>query len=180
MKREFYICDDRLYCMTDGRSEEITEKSRELIDEMLTRIETYYPEALKALNECYDKSSRNVPYYNYLRVRRFLRCNFGQLDTTACDDDNGVFNFERIQCPLRGECLHEGIICMPRFDSRLSKAEERVMRMFRHGRDPDEIAGTLYLSPHTVRNHIKAAYIKLGVHSRAEFIAYAGRHHLFD
>ncbi|MBD5312484.1 MAG: helix-turn-helix transcriptional regulator [Bacteroides sp.] len=180
MKREFYICDDRLYVMTDGKSEEVTEKSRELIDEMLTRIETYYPEALKALNECYAKSSRNVSYYNYLRVRRFLRCNFAQLDTTEHDDDDGVFNFERVPCPLRGECPHEGVICMPRFDSRISAAEERVMRLYLRDGDTEIIAETLYLSVHTVRNHIKAAYTKLGVHSRAEFIAYASRHHLFD
>lgn len=32
MKREFYICDDKLFCMSDGQSEEITEHNRELIE----------------------------------------------------------------------------------------------------------------------------------------------------
>ena len=180
MKREFYICDDRLFFMADGKAEEVTEKNQELIEEILQRIETFYPEALEALNECYAKSSLNCSYYNFLRVRRFLKCNFGELDTKDHDDDNGVFNFEKIQCPLRGECKYEGVICLPKFDSKLSDAELRVMKLYYRNESIDRIADKLYLSGHTVRNHIKASYIKLGIHSQAEFITYANRNHLFD
>ena len=180
MKREFYICDDKLFCMTDGRSEEVTEKNHDLIEEMLQRIENFYPEAYKALSESYEKSQLNSSYYNFLRVRRFLKCNFGDLDTSDHDDQDGVFNFEKIHCPLRGECKFEGIICMPKFNSNLSDAELRVMRLYYNNESIDRIADHLYLSGHTVRNHIKASYAKLKVHSQAEFIAYANRNHLFD
>lgn len=180
MKREFYICDDKLFCMTDGRSEEVTEKSRDLIDEMLERIENFYSEAYKALSESYKKSQLNQQYFDFLRVRRFLKCNFGDLDTSDHDDENGVFNFEKIHCPLRGECKFEGIICMPKFNSKLSKAEKRVMKLYYENESIDRIADNLYLSGHTVKNHIKAAYAKLGVHTQAEFISYANKNHLFD
>ena len=180
MKREFYICDDKLFCMTDGRSEEVTEKNQDLLDEILQRIENFYPEAYKALSESYEKSQLNSSYYNFLRVRRFLKCNFGDLDTSDHDDENGVFNFEKIHCPLRGECKFDGIICMPKFNSKLSDAELRVMRLYYNNESIDRIADNLYISGHTVRNHIKASYAKLKVHSQAEFIAYANRNHLFD
>lgn len=180
MKREFFICDDKLFCMTDGRSEEVTEKNQELIEEILQRIENFYPEAYEALNESYQKSQLNQSYFNYLRVRRFLKCNFADLDTSDHDDNDGVFNFEKIHCPLRGECKFDGIICMPKFNSKLSDSELRVMRLYYNNESIDRIADHLYLSGHTVRNHIKASYAKLKVHSQAEFIAYANRNHLFD
>lgn len=179
MKREFYICDDKLFCMRDGQSVEVTEKNRELIEEILQRIENFYPKAYRALTESYEKSQLNQPYFNFLRVRRFLKCNFGDLDTSDHDDQEGVFNFEKIHCPLRGECKFDGIICMPKFNSKLSDAELRVMRLYYNNESIDRIADHLYLSGHTVRNHIKASYAKLGVHSQAEFIAYANKNHLF-
>ncbi len=180
MKREFYICDDKLFCMIDGRSEEVTEKSKDLIEEILARIENFYPEAYQALNESYNKNRLNQSYLDFLRVRRFLKCNFADLDTSDHDDDNAVFNFEKIHCPLRGECKFEGIICMPKFNSKLSKAEIRVMKLYYENESIDRIADNLYLSGHTVKNHIKAAYAKLGVHTQAEFISYANKNHLFD
>ena len=180
MKREFYICDEKLFCLTDGRTEEVTEKSHALIEEMLQRIETFYPEAFKALSESYDMSQLNQPYYNFLRVRRFLKCNFGDLDTSDHDDKEGSFNFEKIHCPLRGECKYDGVICCPKFDSHLSDAEMRVMRLYFRNNDVLKIADKLYLSGHTVKNHIRNSYAKLGVHTRGEFITYANRNHLFD
>ena len=45
--------------------------------------------------------------------------------------------------------------------------------------DNDEIADRLYLSPHTVKNHIKSVYIKLNIHEKSEFIQYAHKNNLF-
>ena len=42
-----------------------------------------------------------------------------------------------------------------------------------------DIADTLYLSSHTVKNHIKSAYARLGVHEKSEFIRYAKDNNLF-
>lgn len=179
-EREYFICDDKLYCIVDGKTMEITERDTELIDEILERVENFYPEAFKALNDIYGMSQINIPYYKFLRVRRFLKCNFGNLDTSEKDDKNGIFNFEAIHCPLRGECKYDGVICKPTFNSRLSEAEKRVMRLYYNNESIDRIADHLYLSGHTVRNHIKASYAKLGIHSQAEFIAYANKNHLFD
>lgn len=180
MEKEFYTCDNRVYCIADGKSAEVTEKDTEFIDELLSRIENFYPEACKALKESYAKSSTNQQYFKYLIVRRFLKCNFGNLDTTDQDlNDEGIFRFEKVSCPMRGECKFEGIICMPKFSSKLSDAEMRVMRIYYQNKDVEEIADTLYLSVHTVKNHIKSVYSKLGIHTRGEFITYASKHQIF-
>jgi len=55
---------------------------------------------------------------------------------------------------------------------RLSKAERRVAALAAQGRTNREIAGTLYLTTSTVEQHLTRIYRKLGVHHRAEMIAY--------
>lgn len=53
----------------------------------------------------------------------------------------------------------------------LSKREKEILRLLVAGRRPQDIATTLFISVHTARNHIKAIYQKLGVHSQGELIA---------
>lgn len=57
----------------------------------------------------------------------------------------------------------------------LSLRETEVVQRVVAGRSVRDIAGELHLSPHTVRNHLKAAYRKLGVHSQAEAAVHALR-----
>lgn len=179
---EFYILEDELWCIfPDGRNEHITEQNTELVKEILSRIREFYPAAYKDLAKWYQKSAANVPYYQFLMVNRFCRCNFGKLDTTKKDVGvNGIFNFEKVDCPMRGECSHEGKVCGPIFNSKLSDAELRVMRLVYDGCNNEEIADMLYISPHTVKNHIKSVYAKLGIHEKSDFIQYANKNNLFN
>lgn len=178
---EFYIYEDELWCMTsDGKNEQVTEQNVELIKDMLCKIREFYPEAYNDLAKWFQKSAYNVPYFQFLIVDQFCRCNFGKLDSTTKDvDGKGVFNFEHVNCPLRGRCSHENKVCSPTFNSRISDAEMRVMKMLYDGHSNDEIAESLYISPHTVKNHIKSVYLKLGIHEKSEFIQYAHRNNLF-
>ena len=43
----------------------------------------------------------------------------------------------------------------------------------------EDIAERLYLSPHTVKNHIKSVYLKLDIHEKSEIIQYAHKNNLF-
>lgn len=67
----------------------------------------------------------------------------------------------------------------PRLASRgpcpLSKRETEVVQRVVAGRAVRHIARELHLSAHTVRNHLKSAYRKLGVHSQAEVAVHAIR-----
>ncbi|MFV1962819.1 MAG: response regulator transcription factor [Acidimicrobiia bacterium] len=50
-----------------------------------------------------------------------------------------------------------------------------MLQLLTEGLDGKAIAEQLYLSPATVRNHIQHILAKLGVHSRAEAVAFALR-----
>lgn len=178
---EFYIYDDQLWCMyPNGKNEQVTEKNNELVKSTLDRIKNFYPEAYADLEKWYKKSSANVPYFQFLMVNRFCKCNFGNLDTDKKDIDvKGKFNFERVNCPLRGECIHENIVCCPKFNSKLSEAELRVMKLIYEGLSIEETSERLYLSPFTVKNHIKSVYLKLNIHEKSEFFQYANDNNLF-
>lgn len=72
----------------------------------------------------------------------------------------------------------------PRLASRgpcpLSRREVEVVRRIAAGRAVREIASDLHLSAHTVRNHLKSTYRKLGVHSQVEVAVHALRRGLIQ
>ena len=182
---EFYIFEDELWCRSaDGRNFLVEETCTEIISYILNNVRERYPEAYKALEKWYMKSAVNTRYYQYLMAKRFCKCNFANLDTTREDVQSigcdGAINFEKVCCPMRGECPYEGVVCMPKFDTRLSPAEKRVMRLFYEGKEKEEIGELLFVSPGTVKNQIKSAYLKLGVHSRPEFVKYANDNNIFQ
>jgi DNA-binding CsgD family transcriptional regulator len=53
----------------------------------------------------------------------------------------------------------------------LTPREQEITRGVARGLSNQEIAGDLYLSPHTVRDHLKAIFGKVGVASRGELVA---------
>jgi DNA-binding NarL/FixJ family response regulator len=57
----------------------------------------------------------------------------------------------------------------------LSGREREVLALVARGATNREIAGALYLSPHTVKEHTSALYRKLGVRNRAEAVQRAQR-----
>ncbi len=57
----------------------------------------------------------------------------------------------------------------------LSRRELQILQLVASGHDIATIGRELLLSPHTVRNHLKGVYRKLGVRGRVEAAAYAVR-----
>jgi DNA-binding CsgD family transcriptional regulator len=55
----------------------------------------------------------------------------------------------------------------------LSAREMDVLRLISRGLSDAEVAGRLYLSPHTVRAHVRSIYSKIGVTSRSAATRYA-------
>jgi DNA-binding CsgD family transcriptional regulator len=53
----------------------------------------------------------------------------------------------------------------------LTPAQQRVTALVLRGRSTRQIVNELHLSPHTVQEHVRAAYDKVGVGSRRELIA---------
>ena len=177
---EFFIVDgDLWYRNSEGVCEVLDESRKDLVQLFVERIKDFYPDAYKALQKEYRNCALNVPYYQFKMVRRFVKCNFGNLDTTQFDVDGIKWNFEKVQCPRRGECPLENKVCNPRFDARLSEAEMRVMRLVYEGMNNEDIADRLCISVNTVKYHIKSAYLRLGIHEKSEFTRYANQNCLF-
>lgn len=57
---------------------------------------------------------------------------------------------------------------------RLSPREQQVLRAFRAAPRPADVADSLHISPHTVKNHMKAIFRKLAVSSQAELLTRLG------
>lgn len=177
---EFFTFESEIwYRMPDGTSDKLTEKSTAIISTMLEKIEKFYPKAYSALTSEYARCKANLPLFRYRIVARFIRCNFGNIDNIADVDEFGRFQFECVPCPLRGECRHENIICRPEFEHHISDAELRVLRLWYLGKSKADIADELYLSPHTVNNHIRNAFARIGIHEKAEFFKYVEQNNLF-
>jgi len=50
----------------------------------------------------------------------------------------------------------------------LSQRERDVLRLMSMGLSNDDIAAKLYISPHTVKNHVSNIYRKLGIDDRTQ------------
>lgn len=158
---------------------QLRQTDTEFIAAMLSQIQEYYPAAYAALMEQYSKSDNNKQYRDFLAVRRFIKCNFGVYDNCIDLDSDWNMRFEFVPCPMRGECKFDGILCQPKFDSKLSERQLEVMRLCYEGKKDEEIADKLFISLNTVANHRKASFRKLGLHNMGEFMRYASVNNLF-
>lgn len=146
---------------------------KQITDEMVVLIRDLYPEAFKALSATYSKSEPNKGYFMFKIVNRFIRCNLGENDTLKYDITRvGSINVEEVRCPLRGECIHEGIICKPTLQTKLSERENEVARLLGSGLNSIEIADELGISICTVRRHIANIKARLHVKNTNQIISY--------
>lgn len=167
MAVEFFIYEDELWFHNkeDGSCNKVTETSYQLLKPLMTIIENQYTDAYNKLNEHYAKIT-DLHYKRWKIVTRFIKCNMGNLDTSKIDwEDDNTFHFEKVSCPLRGECQLEGIVCGAKFNSHLTKQEERVAKLYCSGASTTTIANTLYISENTAHNHLRNIYRKLNVHN---------------
>jgi DNA-binding CsgD family transcriptional regulator len=177
---EFYTTpNNEVMIQDDAGTRMLSQTDIEFIGEMEEIIMEFYPEANKALSEYYKASIKNPSFNRFLKVRRFIKCNFSNYDNVLDIDHIGRMNFEFVACPMRGECKHDGVICNPKFNSSLSVRELEVMQMCYEGKNDNEIASALFISLNTVNNHRKNSFKKLHIHSMADFIRYAKDNNLF-
>lgn len=65
---------------------------------------------------------------------------------------------------------------MERRLERLTPREMEILQLMAEGRSSQRIAGTLGMSPHTLRTHVQNVLTKLGVHSKLEALVAAIKH----
>lgn len=178
---EFFTYEDEIWIrLADGQTHILRETDYDIVRDLADLISTFYPKAFDALSSEYKGCALNRSYFLFRVVCRFIRCNFAALDSIPDIGPDHQFAFEHINCPLRGECKYDRVICRPEFDHQLSPAEKRVMALVYEGLTEEEIGDHLRLSPLTIHTHVRNAYSRLGIHSKGEFIKYAAKHNLFS
>ncbi|MBR1775074.1 MAG: response regulator transcription factor [Bacteroidales bacterium] len=172
MEIEFFTYEDEVWYRNEkGENRQLTENDTQIINHLFTIIKDQYTEAYEQLEKHFSSLNYDVRMLQYRIVVRFVKCNMGNIDVSKVDlDDNQTFSFEKVACPLRGECKLEGIVCGAKFNSRLTHQEERIARHLCNGETKEKIADMLFISPNTVHNHIRNIYKKLGIHSIVELI----------
>ena len=164
-KLEFYVSPSgKVFVDEEGKQGnlEYTPKEFEISDLMLDLIKRQYPDALKGLNQEYEKSKPNRRYYDFLRVHRFIRCNFGKFDGLTWDVEDDVLHIEDVQCPLKFgcDCKMKGIICNPK-PFGLTSRETEVAKLSSEGRTYKEISECLGIKHSTIKNILQKVKNKL-------------------
>ncbi len=146
---------------------------REETEGLFILIRDLYPQAFMALSNLYSKNERNHDYFKYKIVHRFIRCNFGEYDALHFDISQiGTLNLEEVRCPLRGECINEGIICKPTLQSNLSPRETEVGLRLAAGLSNYEVAEDLGISICTVHRHICNIKARLHLRNTNQILSY--------
>ena len=66
----------------------------------------------------------------------------------------------------------------PQADYGLSERERQILQLLVDGHTKTQIAGQMFLSPHTIDSHVRNIYMKLHVNNRSGAVAKALREHL--
>lgn len=162
---EFFTTPNgEVHYQSDGLPEKrLTKFSTDIIETMITIIQKNYPECFKRLYSLYKGHSEKI-------VDRFVRCNMGSYDLLSKDFDHGFIHFEEVQCPLRGICQDEHVICKPKSYIHLSHAERDVIHLYINGKTLDEIASELKKGRSTVKTQLIRVKNKLGVKNCRDII----------
>ncbi len=132
----------------------MTENDREFICAFYALISGLWPESVECLSRKFAKLRYNVRLYEFRIVRQWIKCNLGNYDGILDIDQLGNLHLEIVSCPLRGgDCPLEGIVCKPKFNSKLSERELEIMRLYFTGHNEESIADSLCISQDTIRTH---------------------------
>lgn len=63
---------------------------------------------------------------------------------------------------------------------RLTSREVEILQAIADGKSTDQIAASLFLSPHTVSSHVRSILTKLGVHSKLDAVLFGLRNDLIQ
>ncbi len=151
------------------KGEVLTKEKKEYSIALLNQVEFQFPKCHKRLKELYGHSRD----YLFLASRRFSKCNCGNYDHILDIDSTGYIHVEFITCPMRGECLDEGVICMPEIETGLTPTEKEVLKLLSIGKQNQEIASELFISIETVKSHIQNMMRKLELPNRAALASFA-------
>ncbi len=153
---EFFTVEDEVITFLNGKVLSFTELPFNVIQLLREEIENDI--SLKmALLDWHSNSE-------FKRLEQLAKCRFGGLDFKADIIDNKLQEGEYWDCPVRGACAYNGIICQAaKFQGAdLSKIDIDLMKMLSTNLTNETIAGELNVPMGTFHKLKKMLYEKLG------------------
>ena len=157
--------------------------------EFLERAYQQQPDAVRIVLTGFASLDAALRAVNHGRVSRFLLkpCDPEELQRAVSEAlIERATRVSRASLPIPPSATHiPGLTLLPPLaglsDAQarsLSASEYEVLSLLAAGLRVATIASRLFISPHTVRNHLKTVYRKLDIHSQTALIEYArGRPH---
>lgn len=163
---------DAMYRSTgENQSKTIEHNSTNVIIPLLAQIEAQYPKCHRRLKDIYGQNKQ----FRFLAARRFVKCNCGEFDSVLDIDAEGIIHTELVTCPMRGECLDEGIICLPERETGLTCREKEIAQLVAKGMSNEEIARHLFIGIDAVKSHVQNCLRKLELPNRAALSTYISK-----
>lgn len=155
----------------EDKSTMLEQNSTEIIVPLLSQVDAQFPKCHKRLKDIYG-SSKN---FRFLAARRFIKCNCSEFDNVLDIDNEGIIHLELVTCPLRGECLDEGVICFPDRETGLTCREKEIAQLVAKGMSNLEIAKKLFIGIDAVKSHVQNCLRKLELTNRAALSNYISK-----
>jgi hypothetical protein len=110
------------------------------------------------------------PVSKLKRIEQFARCRFGGLDFVGDIVDGKLQEGEYHECPNRGNCKSEGILCkLPDYNGvKLLPIDIKLMQKLSTSKTIEAIISEMDLRPGTFHKIHNILYSKLGVQTRQE------------
>lgn len=104
------------------------------------------------------------------RIEQFAKCRFGGLDFQGDIKDGVLQDGEYWDCPNRGKCKSEGILCkLPNYNGiRLEKKEIQLLQLMSSNKTNDVIAEEMDMPMGSLHKLKKIVYDKLGIQTKQE------------
>lgn len=127
-------------------------------------------EAIEADDDVKHHLKQMHPTSEYRRIEQFAKCRFGGLDHKAdiCVNAQELQDGEYWDCPLRGNCLSEGVLCkMPIVgNERLKATEIKLIQLITTDKTNEVIAEEMDLPLGSLHKSKKKLYEKFKINTK--------------
>ncbi len=157
---EFFNSDDGLKVISNSQVINFKDLPP-IIYNMLSEKMHSEHEAIKILNTW-------CPNSEVQQLRKFTKCRFGGLDFTPDISKNKLQDGEYWDCPNRGNCIGEGIVCknIQYNNQELTTADLRLMKLLTSSETNETIASIIDVSFGQLHKLKKILYQKLNAQTR--------------
>ncbi len=171
---EFFVSNDQVKAITNGKVLDFTELPFATIQIL--------EEAIEADKEVKMHLLDMHPNSKFKRLEQFTKCRFGGLDYQADLSHEGVQAGEYWDCPLRGKCASEGVLCKAASinGSKLTSQDVQFAKLLATDATNEVIAGEMNLPMGSFHLAKKKYYQKLGISTKQESTILAQRHNLIS